>query len=384
MGFFDKLFGAKKSKFEHKPSAAGELYLHTDKGVYMAGETIYGTCYIWAKDNLPANYLEVKIGGSEKVEYAWQYSTGVGEEREVHTERTEDKEKVIKKQLKLLGSGQFPQGYWAYNWKFKLPDNLPGTFHWDEKSPIDHKEDEAKIKYTVTAKLDVPGKDLVCKQPLMIYSRPLREAHAPKYKKNHTVRTCGCVPRGDISAEFELDRSLYRNGDVVHGVMTVENGSSVEVDRLEVKLKRKIELRSKKAEHHNDRLTDSDTIAKKHVDGVPAGETKKQEITMPLTFKGYDVTPSARSKLIKCKYEFEGTVSVPWAPDMEFEDNTEIVVAENPYWKAFKVPEWAANAQVMQPSGDAGMSQEEAQRAFGPRGMAVGAAPAAASAPLGV
>ncbi|XP_065837091.1 arrestin domain-containing protein A-like [Oscarella lobularis] len=326
-----------------------QIYIRTNKGEYVAGETVYGSVYLNIVQPIASKGLKLKVKGYEKCEWDYYFYEQVGEER---TERRKGemkgKKDFFKVDIRLIDyPGGFPMGSYSYPFQYHLPQGLPGIYRMKGKHFEQHWT--AKINYVVKAEVDIPGTkhDLVCKQPLVVYSE-LRQAIQPvEYTKQGTVRTCCCIPRGDVLVKATMDKNSYMAGEVAQIHVDVDNQSAVDIENFVVKLMRVIHLKGKdddRSQHDSLRLVD--VVCQNKYDGCKAHDQKSSDVPLELWRKDgatkENFQPSTKGSAVQCTYHVDIEMQVPWAPDIEIHAPVQIYAPLNLHWQQWQPPPWVA------------------------------------------
>eukprot|EP00118_Oscarella_pearsei_P024949 m.307188 g.307188 ORF g.307188 m.307188 type:complete len:359 (+) comp41998_c0_seq1:224-1300(+) len=342
-----------------------QIFIRTNKGEYVTGETVYGSVYLNIVRPIASKGLKLKVKGYEKSEWQYSYTEHNGEEYVSKKGEMKGKKEFFKVDIRLVDyPGGFPMGCYCYPFQYHLPQGLPGVFGKKDKRAFDEKW-HAKVNYTVKAEVDIPGTkhDLTCKQPLVVYSE-LRQAIQPvAYDKQGTVRTCCCIPRGDVHVKATMDKNSYMAGEVANIHVDVDNQSAVDIENFAVKLMRVIHLRGKDDDRdHHDSLRIVDTVCQNKYEGCKSHSKKASDVPLELWSKGgatkEEFQPSTKGSVVQCSYHVDIEMQVPWAPDIEIHAPVQIYAPFNPYWQQWQPPVWVAQCVRTQVVGPFAVAAE--------------------------
>jgi len=325
---------------------SNDIFIRTDKGYYVGGETIYGNVFLNINKNINSKGMILEIVGYEKVfwEYnetqSYQDENGQQRTRTIVKSRSADSH-FFKDSFRLIDyPGGFPIGRFSYPFQYRLPPNLPGVFEKHRKHGLKVK---AKIRYKIVAIVEIPGlfkHDLKVKQHLVIHERLDRSIEPKHHFKEKQVRTCCCVPRGPVKCECWMNKNAYSSGEVAQVSVKVENESAVEVRHFNSKLIREITLHA-----HGVTNVIRDIICMEKYPGTPPHSVKSTDIPLRLNGKrGKGIQPSTNSRLVKCQYFMMIELDVPWAPDLEIYSPVVIYAPLHPGWAQWQPPAWIQEA----------------------------------------
>jgi len=337
-----------------------EIYIYTDKGSYVGGETIFGTVLVCIDKPINSKGMIIEIIGSEKA--FWQYNhtesyTDSDGQQKSRTEIREHKDEkhFFKEKFKLIDyPGGFPIGRYSYPFQYRLPDSLPGVFCKKRKHGL---KMTAKIQYKIKCIVEIPGfltHDLKAKQHLVIHSQLDKLISAKHMIKESTVRTCCCIPRGPVRVEAWVDKNAYMSGEVSQVHVKVNNDSAVDVNHFNSKLLREITL---EAHGHHQVFRDIVNISKNP--GTPMHTSKASDINLPLTSKkGHPLQATTSSRLVKCRYDLMIEMDIPWAPDIELYTPVTIYAPQASGWLQWKPPSWIGEVQIQQVCSELAVSND--------------------------
>ncbi|XP_065193335.1 arrestin domain-containing protein A-like [Sycon ciliatum] len=324
-----------------------EIFIHTNKGEYVGGETVYGTVYLSIVSPIASKSLKLKVKGYEKCEWEYTYSEQDSEgQLRSRVGKRKSKREFFKVTLPLIDyPGGFPQGQYSYPFQYSLPQNLPGVFKKEVKNRSSGSNWEATIKYKVKAEVDIPNTkhDLKVNQPLTIYGDLNTGVEPERYEKLGTVRTCLCIPRGDVHVVAHMDKNTYTAGETAQIHVEVRNDSAVDIDNFAVKLMRVVKLKGRDDDRdHSDTTTCLvDTVCVEKYAGCASGDSKSSDIPLPLKTKVEDLQPATNGQIVKCNYHIDIEMQVPWAPDIEIHAPIQLCAPHNLMWQQWQPPVWA-------------------------------------------
>jgi len=352
-----------------------EIFVHTDKGAYIGGETIYGTVYLCIVHPIGAKSVYLEVKGHEKTDWEdkkteWYDDVdGTRKTREVIVRRTGCREFFCNRVPLIAYPGGFPLGHSASPFRYRLPAELPGIFR-EEGAQFGCKW-KGKIEYKVKAVVDLPGTkhDLMCKQHLYVYER-LDTAIQPKHhQKTQEVRMCCCIAKGPVHVEAWMDKNAYMAGETAQIHVKVKNDSSVRVNHFNTHLIREVILRDDSNYTHQIR----DTVATMKYDGCDPFSSKESAVPLPLVSMGKNIPPSTRSKMVSCEYKVLIEMDIPWCPDVEIYSPVKIYAVQNPMWAAWQPPTWISTAQVQSVCAEFAVPTAVLQQRFQGGGFTVSA-----------
>lgn len=308
--------------------------------------------------------MKLKVKGLEKCE--WEYSYTEREDEGFVTKHGEmkGKKEFFKVEIRLIDyPGGFPMGCFSYPFQYTLPQSLPGVFSKEDKEFGE--KWKGAIKYRVKAEVDIPGTkhDLQVKQSLIVFTELRKPIEPIEYQKQGTVRTCCCIPRGDVFVKAIMDKNSYIAGETAQIHVDVDNQSAVDIDNFAVKLMRVIVLKGKDAHRgHHDNLRLVDTVCENKYEGCSANSKKSRDVPLVLKSKrGNDLRelqPSTNGSVISCSYHVDIEMQVPWAPDIEIHAPVQILAALNQQWQQWQPPPWVSQCAQTQVAGPYGVSME--------------------------
>ncbi|XP_028395171.1 arrestin domain-containing protein A-like [Dendronephthya gigantea] len=345
-----------------------QISIRTNKGEYFAGETIYGTVYLWICSPTTAQDIKLKLKGYEKCE--WEYTQQVsreGPDGNVEWEKVQRQVKgdktFFKTEFKLVEYHDgIPIGHYAYPFQYTLQQEIPGTFCMKGKTPHSSENSwKANIKYKVKAAMESHHGKLKESQPLVIRTDAARSQinQSETHEKEGTVRMCCCIPRGTVKLKTRLDSNVYVAGSTAKVHVDVDNESAVDIENFVLKLMQVIHLRGKDDEDKTDkRISLTNTVCERKYDGCQAGEKKECDIDLSLRSEdGKEIQPTTKGGHIQCTYHIDIEMQVNWAPDIEIHAPITLTAPSNNYWQQWAAPPWLANCQPVAVQGACAVPQ---------------------------
>ncbi|XP_065846605.1 arrestin domain-containing protein A-like [Oscarella lobularis] len=329
-----------------------EICIRTNKGEYVGGETIFGIVYLAVRNPIQSRKLKLKIKGHEKCE--WDYSYSVREEDNwvKRTGKKKGRTQFLELNQNLIEyEDDFPLGYFFYPFQYVLPQGLPGTFYYkcDEKGNSVLAEVAYKIKAEVVDTSGSSDAKLKAVQLLSISDR-CKIRDAAECTKTSMVKTCCCIPRGDVIVTANLDKMTYQTGEEATILIDVKNNSSINTSHMVVRLMRGIRLRG--ADAHRERSKKEpkclmDVMSMSSYEGCASGSFKRTNAPIKLWSQQHeidkaDILPSTSGSVVRCNYHIDIEVVVPWAPDVELQVPIQIKPPKNKTWEEWKSPSWAS------------------------------------------
>jgi hypothetical protein len=304
--------------FQHF-GASNQIFIHTEKQQYYAGEVVRGTVSLAVAGSLNVDSIVLKLSGYEQAEFDYTVSREVRDHSNPNnkttktvyeTKRASQRNTFFKRRYVLFTMrSTLVGGNFSFPFQFTLDANLPGTFYTGSRHSMTY---AASVHFEVGAEVVVPGifesnirhsQDILICQPL---SRALMQADC--YKESKVTFLC-CIPKGNVSLAATIDKNAYGPGDVVQVGLIVDNsGSQVDLENFSLRLDRTLELSA-----HGKSFYDSTTIVKSKCAGVQAGQRAERQMGIQLPM---DTEPSTRANLVRCSYNVVVELHVPWSPNV--------------------------------------------------------------------
>ena len=265
----------------------GSIYVQPDQPHYYAGEQVTGKIYLMLNSIYPGYNVNLKLKGKERTLVIW---TEAHTERDPHDHtktRTVHRERVATDQATCLfqtvniytfhGGQYLLPGQYEFPFSFKLPDNIPGTFHQTEHHL------SASIAYTMEAFLEPADKHVpkLKYKNRFIVREPVREMVQSVNKATDTeVVCCCCKSYGHVGIKASFEKNTYCPSDEAHAIIQVDNSRcSKPMTDIKLELRQSITV---KAQFRTEQR--SHEIVSRSIPGVQAGqstEPRQASILLP-------------------------------------------------------------------------------------------------------
>lgn len=197
-------------------------------------------------------------------------------------------------------------GIYVYPFKFKLDENLPGSFS------INKGDTFGKIVYKLKAEVMRPGRfqaNIKHTQYVQLSTRLSRPIQSIQTSSEANVTRLCCIDMGSVSLSVILDKNAYSPGDVANLTIAIDNSASdVTLKHVAFKLVNRVNMR---ANTYSQSFRDS--ACNNQAPSVPKGDTAHIQFSLNLP---YHLTPTTVSSLINSFYEFEVVLSIPCSADV--------------------------------------------------------------------
>ena len=197
-------------------------------------------------------------------------------------------------------------GIYVYPFKFKLDDNLPGSFR------IKNGDSFGQIVYKLKAEVTRPGMfqaNVKHTQFIQLSTRLSRPIQSIQASKGANVTKLWCIDMGNVALSVILDKNAYSPGDVANLVISIDNtASDVTLKHVSFKLANNVNMRA-----NNFSRSFRDSACKNQAPSIPKGDTAHIQFNLDLP---HTLTPTTVSSLINSYYEFEVILSVPCSADV--------------------------------------------------------------------
>lgn len=197
-------------------------------------------------------------------------------------------------------------GIYVYPFKFKLDENIPGSFSMHQGDAF------GQIVYKVKAEVMRPGmftaniKHTQCIQVVSNFQRNIQKVQAMKDAK--VTKLC-CIDMGNLSCSAILDKNAYSPGDVANLIISIDNtASDVTLKHVSFKLVNRVNMRAKSYSQSFRTIN-----CKNRAPSIPKGETAHINFALNLPPV---LTPTTIGALISSYYEFDVVMSVPCSKDI--------------------------------------------------------------------
>lgn len=197
-------------------------------------------------------------------------------------------------------------GMYVYPFRFKLDDNIPGSF------AISKYNATGRIVYKLKAEVLRPGmfKANVKHTQLLQVSTRLRHpiSQIQMAKEANVTKFC-CIDMGEVSCSAILDKNAYVPGEVANLVISIDNtASDVTLKHISFKLANHLTMRAKSYSK-----TFKDNACKNQAPSIPKGDTAHITFSLKLP---HNLSPTTHGLLINSYYEMEIVLSVPCSTDI--------------------------------------------------------------------
>jgi hypothetical protein len=219
-------------KYNH----VGGLHIQLPSSVFQSTDFITGTIHVTLSQPLPACYLEFQFKGKEVTHWTEQRSNG----KQSYTVSYNGKHHNAKIKCIILNwtTGLAPGGY-SIPFSFKIPNNLPGSFHFSRGST------QAHIQYKIHAKVLSGHENLKGKELVHIVQVPAVMNTNINLTKNARLTTWCCVKKGSMKMSVHWPQDVYEAHQVAECFLEIDNSESkLGVVRADVKLFYMLRMRS--------------------------------------------------------------------------------------------------------------------------------------------
>mmetsp|Transcript_692 Transcript_692/g.1888 ORF Transcript_692/g.1888 Transcript_692/m.1888 type:complete len:379 (-) Transcript_692:581-1717(-) len=331
-------------------SSANNIYVHTDKPSYHAGDTISGHILLNCTEAFQCDELSIKIEGEEKVEWEERHETrDYDNDKDEWTERSEirpytNTKEFFKVKSKVKEFSNYCQpGQYEFPFTVALPKHLPGTFKLEETNNIyagvTFVYTKAKVQYEIKAECEVQGRsnlkakaDIIVNQ---ILSKPPSE-----FKASHTdsINTCCCCgDAGEATITARVQKDSYAAGETAVVVLEVKNDSDVQFKDIELVLQRTVVLTA----GGSVQKLENDVAKHKSEHVVPPHKSESKELHLALPA---GLLATTVGHVITCEYELVAHVK----SEGSFSTNVKLAVPvliyvpapPTPGFSASEPPEW--------------------------------------------
>lgn len=214
---------------------------------------------------------------------------------------------IFRRQFDLLNyKATLYPGMYVYPFKFKLDENLPGSFSMTKGDAF------GQIIYKLKAEVMRPGMfqaNVKHTQIVPLSTRLSRPIQTIQTSREANVTKLCCIDMGTVSFSAILDKNAYSPGDVANLVLSIDNtASDVTLKHVSFKLANHVSMRA-----NNYSQSFRDSACKNQAPSIPKGDTAHIQFNLNLP---YHLTPTTVGTLINSYYEFEVVLSVPCSKDV--------------------------------------------------------------------
>jgi len=226
----------------------------------------------------------------------------------------------------------------------QLPPGLPGSLELGDESNSswgDHgrRRVHACVRYSLVATIDVDGmfhRNIQSEQRLLIHANPLSYPQPQYEDTTQKVRFCCCISKGDATLKAWLDKNVYVIGETAQCTAEVDNRSSVEVTKMNIRLERRVELNASHCEHARfgrDSYQNTDVVASSSFQGLVPQTKLAQAMPLLLAQMGRTAAlPSTAGQIVKCSYHVIIEMDLPWCPDISVSLPLELLEPDPAAW----------------------------------------------------
>ena len=241
MGNFDS-----RTQFEH-----GHIFLINDRDYAISGEELSGNVHLDLKQPFPAVSLIIEIEGDERWQWITTSTSTTNNSNGGSTSRTT--KDTHKGSRKIIQQGYtiftFPDrvalpGQYTFPFKILIPYELPSSAYFSGGS-----SSCASVSYIISAILlpcPTTGlREMAFKTSLIMREKPYIVNHNLLLSKNFTVKSCwGLRSKGQWLFETSFEKDSYSGNETWRAVWNIKNDCSIPVERIRVKVKQFVHLRS--------------------------------------------------------------------------------------------------------------------------------------------
>ena len=312
MGIFQDIFST------DKPS----IFIHTTKPEYYPGELVQGTVHLNVTTPADIDSIKILIDGSEETYFTVTktYTTTINGKTTTRLREKPFEERRIffVNVVDLFAAKSTLQpGVFVFPFQFMLNHNLPGS------CSVESGSSRGSVRYNLFVQVVVPGffkANLEHLQELRVIE-PLKQilSATQTYKEENVTFLC-CIPKGRVTLSANIDKNVYYPNETVELKLQVNNSESkVNLKACSLELIQTVVLRAK-----GEKKTFDVKIVKTKSPPVAAGEMCDRTIQMLLP-PGLEA--STTGSIMKCTYELNVRLSVPWSPDVTITQPVQILAA---------------------------------------------------------
>lgn len=197
-------------------------------------------------------------------------------------------------------------GIYVYPFKFKLDENLPGSFVLRSGNSF------GQIVYKLKAEILRPGMfqaNIKHTQTVQLSTRLSHSIQKVQLSREANVTRLCCIDMGSVSLSAILDKNAYSPSDTAKLIISIDNtASDVTLKHVSFKLVNRVYMRAMSYSQ-----SFSHSACKNQAPGTPKGDTAYIEFSLNLP---HDLYPTTVGALINSYYEFEVVLSVPCSKDV--------------------------------------------------------------------
>lgn len=272
---------------------------------------VEGTVSLSVYEPMHIDGINLKFKGFEQTKLVETRTTSytVNGQTRTRTERIPHSQKrvIFRRRVDLHNyKATLNPGMYVYPFRFRLDDNIPGTFS------ISQGDASGSIVYKLKAEVVRPGMfnaNIKHTQMLHVSTRFDRPIQKVQVSQSANVTKLCCIDMGEVTCSAILDKSAYTAGEVAHLVIAIDNtASDVTLKHISFKLTNNVKMT---AGNYSETLRISN--CKNQAPGIPKGETA--HITFTLNLPQF-LNPTTEGFLIHSLYFMEVVMSVPCSTDV--------------------------------------------------------------------
>ncbi len=350
-----------------------EIDIRTNRSEYVGGSVIYGAIYLRVFSPINADCLVISLSGKESSN--WKRTLlNLNFTTNESADAQESDSKIIKFEgekvillseytVETFSDGTVPFGCYAYPFKFTLKQGLPNSFRIIEaKDDIKLSSYEAAVTYKITAKLQCSSSPnqskLGTSKMLTVRNEEMVLIDRGKCQKMcvATVNNCFCFPKGELTLKLELDKVVYTVGETMVVKFCVENKSDVKLKEAKIKLMRTIIIIGRQSDSENEKLDIQEAFPSEIYNicqefDLDLFKKKSFEVLLALESNNNgDMLTSTLGSIVKCRYQLEVEVVVPWDEDVSVLVPIQVFPGPLDSWLAWKPAEWIKTSNIVNTS----------------------------------
>jgi hypothetical protein len=203
----------------------GRIQLQTEFPFYEPGNTINGVIYLEIFNPTQANCIEIEVKGQEKVAFTRYYMENEGDRQVERSERVKASKRFahFKEPVYPIPGGQLAPGLYQVRFQFVLPDKMPSSINFKDKST--RERPKAKIKYFVKAVLKTGffENNMKYKQVLAIREPPVQFKMNEQQAENANIKTWCCIDQGFSKMWANYEKNIYLPNETAKAMIHIDN-----------------------------------------------------------------------------------------------------------------------------------------------------------------
>nr|MDO8097703.1 zinc-ribbon domain-containing protein [Candidatus Njordarchaeota archaeon] len=284
------------------------VVINLQKAAYVPGEELSGTVYVSLEKQVSQRSATIILTGKEITEVNYTTMVQSGKTSTTHT-KTAVEESVFLHQESPMAiptdlKGKIGPGNFNFPFRFMLPQGLLATY----------KGRHARIRYSVSAKIDVPlWVDVTGSSEFEVVTYGSRDVQPPP--TSACSDSWGNLQSGGIS--FTLERCEYGRGEVLSGKCDFRNPGSKDLRKIDVALRW---IETVTAQGHGATTEVMEQVAEVPIQGRVAQGTSPFNIRIP-----QDAPPTYESTLSSVRCILSTNLDIAWAGDVTAKQTIKIV-----------------------------------------------------------